>query len=129
MKTGELPFAKTLTSTREFQSTPVSEDGRTLNSAQRGKHAGSFNPRPSVKTGERSRNSLSVWIVMFQSTPVSEDGRTRKHLLRIHLRSKFQSTPVSEDGRTVAKVAHTAQLAMFQSTPVSEDGRTARAGQ
>ena len=35
-----------------------------------------FNPRPSVKTGERNDTCRWHTVLWFQSTPVSEDGRT-----------------------------------------------------
>ena len=73
--------------------------------------AGSFNPRPSVKTGEQNLPQLLMAAATFQSTPVSEDGRTTGAVQSLRASLLFQSTPVSEDGRTmliwmVANLAH-----------------------
>ena len=59
-----------------FQSTPVSEDGRTLCGSSPSPFSASFNPRPSVKTGEPEVKLGAGMLDVFQSTPVSEDGRT-----------------------------------------------------
>ena len=60
----------------EFQSTPVSEDGRTWCAMALPVESMCFNPRPSVKTGELLVEVDGPNGKLFQSTPVSEDGRT-----------------------------------------------------
>ena len=52
VKTGELFAAARANGNNPFQSTPVSEDGRTAVSEANNFNLRSFNPRPSVKTGE-----------------------------------------------------------------------------
>ena len=45
---------------QKFQSTPVSEDGRTDHRQRAIMGCASFNPRPSVKTGELQSGLVSV---------------------------------------------------------------------
>ena len=97
---GRTPYLRKHLDDLGFQSTPVSEDGRTVlaGAAPLGKKG--FNPRPSVKTGEHHFFWTCLSDRLFQSTPVSEDGRTHWQAVGQLRRCLFQSTPVSEDGRT-----------------------------
>ena len=82
----------------------------------------SFNPRPSVKTGEHVLNFAATTGVTFQSTPVSEDGRTSVLPIQRAVAGMFQSTPVSEDGRTLPKVWPLPQQKSFNPRPSVKTG-------
>ena len=77
MKTGEPAGTVDVQVRAVFQSTPVSEDGRTASVLAIRAEGHGFNPRPSVKTGEPAGVYANDAYIQFQSTPVSEDGRTR----------------------------------------------------
>ena len=62
---------------KTFQSTPVITDGRTLTSHYAPSTWSSFNPHPSLLTGEPAAYELADAMLMFQSTPVITDGRTQ----------------------------------------------------
>ena len=81
VKTGEQVHPSTAGHLWRFQSTPVSEDGRTAVHHLPHQPNNGFNPRPSVKTGERRATRLALPVARFQSTPVSEDGRTQNRIL------------------------------------------------
>ena len=87
----------------KFQSTPVSEDGRTVlaGAAPLGKKG--FNPRPSVKTGERYFCAVCPPLAEFQSTPVSEDGRTLLWLITTAGTDSFNPRPSVKTGEPMPK--------------------------
>ena len=60
-----------------FQSTPVSEDGRTTWGQLIGLRPGMFQSTPVSEDGRTPGQANNAELILFQSTPVSEDGRTR----------------------------------------------------
>ena len=91
---------QSLYATRQFQSSPLSQEGR-------------------YKT-----DTLSTWIgKLFQSSPLSQEGRYATALTSMMGHTAFQSSPLSQEGRYIRLLRVGARGAMFQSSPLSQEGR------
>ena len=84
----------------------------------------SFNPRPSLLTGESAKaRKHMIGIVMFQSTPVIADGRIPRSPEKAWSPSCFNPRPSLLTGESFYLQHHAFGGKVFQSTPVIADGR------
>ena len=85
---------------QEFQSSPLSQEGRYASTAIPRLRLASFNPRPSRKRGATLLvPALGHSRYLFQSSPLSQEGRYRGHRAEVSGETTFQSSPLSQEGR------------------------------
>ena len=109
---------------RQFQSSPLSQEGRYSISWEIVLRAACFNPRPSRKRGATTGvDTTANQVRMFQSSPLSQEGRYLHQIAAAGLAAVFQSSPLSQEGRYRPVCGHSSIEILFQSSPLSQEGR------